>query len=255
MNNEAQLKFSATRNPCKVCSPLGASIAFRGIKNSMSFIHGGQGCATYIRRYLISHYREPVDIASSNFSESTTIFGGESNLMLGLENVIKQYNPDFIGIASSCLAETIGDDVNAILNRFRQKHSGEKLPEIVFVSTPSYKGTHITGFHKTVKTVIEKISLSCDKKLQTINIFPGFISPADIRYIKEVCNDFNIDPVIFPDYSDTLDAPIWNEYKNIPEGGTSLDELKSTGSSLASIEFGLVIPEEDSASKYLEALK
>ena len=118
MDTAMEKNFTATRNPCKLCSPLGASIVFRGIKNSIPFIHGGQGCATYIRRYLISHYKEPIDIASSNFSESTTIFGGESNLISGLENVMRQYNPEFIGIATSCLAETIGEDIGSILNKF-----------------------------------------------------------------------------------------------------------------------------------------
>jgi len=31
----------------------------------------------YIRRYLISHFREPVDIASTNFSEDAAVFGDE----------------------------------------------------------------------------------------------------------------------------------------------------------------------------------
>ena len=56
-------------NPCKVCAPLGASLAFKGVEGAVPLLHGSQGCATYIRRYLISHFREPVDIASSSFDE------------------------------------------------------------------------------------------------------------------------------------------------------------------------------------------
>ena len=61
--------FTATRNACKMCTPLGACLAFSGIEGCVPFLHGSQGCATYIRRYLISHFREPMDIASSNFGE------------------------------------------------------------------------------------------------------------------------------------------------------------------------------------------
>ena len=32
MDTTIEKKFTATRNPCKLCSPLGASIVFRGIK-------------------------------------------------------------------------------------------------------------------------------------------------------------------------------------------------------------------------------
>jgi nitrogenase molybdenum-iron protein NifN len=251
MKTESGLNFSVTRNPCKLCSPLGACIVFRGIKNSMPLIHGGQGCATYIRRYLISHYREPVDIASSSFSETTTIFGGESNLIEGLENVISQYDPEFVGIATSCLAETIGDDVGVILNKFRNKHMGEKIPAIVHASTPSYTGTHMTGFHKAVKKVVETFAAS-GKITKRVNIFPGFVSPADIRLFKEICDDFGLPAIVFPDYSDTLDGPIWDDYRKIPEGGTGLDEIRSSGSSMVSIEFCETIPEGDSAAYYLE---
>ena len=67
--------FTATQNACKLCTPLGAALAFEGIENSVPLLHGSQGCSTYIRRYMISHFKEPVDIASSNFSEETAVFG------------------------------------------------------------------------------------------------------------------------------------------------------------------------------------
>jgi len=58
------------------CARPGRLSALRGVAGAVPFLHGSQGCATYIRRYLISHFREPVDIAVSGFSEATTVFGG-----------------------------------------------------------------------------------------------------------------------------------------------------------------------------------
>ena len=66
---------SGSTNPCKLCTPLGACLAFKGIAGTVPLLHGSQGCATYIRRYLISHFREPIDIASTNFSEDSAVFG------------------------------------------------------------------------------------------------------------------------------------------------------------------------------------
>ena len=60
---------AATQNACKLCAPRGASLVFKGIRGAVPLLHGSQGCSTYIRRYLISHYKEPVDIACSNFGE------------------------------------------------------------------------------------------------------------------------------------------------------------------------------------------
>ena len=80
MTKEHRRHFISTRNACKLCAPLGASLVFRGIEGCVPLIHGSQGCSTYIRRYVISHFKEPIDIASSNFSEQSAIFGGGDNL-------------------------------------------------------------------------------------------------------------------------------------------------------------------------------
>ena len=110
--DEPQSKnFTSTRNACKLCTPLGACLAFRGVEGCIPFLHGSQGCSTYIRRYLISHFREPIDIASSNFHEESAIFGGSKNFTQGALNVTRQYQPQLIGAATTCLAETIGEDM------------------------------------------------------------------------------------------------------------------------------------------------
>ena len=94
-------------NPCKMCMPMGAVTALYGIKRCMSILHGSQGCSTYIRRHMATHYNEPVDIASSSLSEEGTVFGGADNLLKGLANMIRMYQPEVIGVATTCLAETI----------------------------------------------------------------------------------------------------------------------------------------------------
>jgi len=238
-------------NACKLCNPLGACIVFRGIKNAMPLIHGSQGCSTYIRRYIISHFKEPMDIASSNFSEHTTIFGGEDNLIHGIENVTRQYHPELVGVSTSCLSETIGEDVSLFIHKYFKKNIGKIIPKVVYVSTPSYKGTHIDGFHKAVKSVIETLSIK-KNDIQQVNLLPGFVSTADLRHLKEIMEDFNLNYVLLPDYSETLDAPIWNEYKNIPEGGTPVEKIKTMGDSFATIELGKTISDEISGGLFLE---
>ncbi len=231
----------ATRNACKLCSPLGASVVYKGIKNCLPVIHGAQGCATYIRRYLISHYKEPVDIASTNFSEATTIFGGERNLNAAFDNIIRQYHPEVIGVASACLSETIGEDIPKMIREYQRMNEGRQLPAFIHTSTPSYDGTHMDGFHETVLSVISSLADRRFPEGGHVNLFPGFVSPADLRYLKEMMADFGLDTVLFPDYSDTLDNPHWRDYQIIPEGGTSIEELKRTGSAKASIELGYVL--------------
>jgi len=232
---------TSTRNACKLCAPLGASVVFKGIKNCLPVIHGAQGCSTYIRRYMISHYKEPVDIASTNFSESTTIFGGTKNLNSAIDNIIRQYHPEVIGIASACLSETIGEDIPKMIHEYQKSNENKLLPILIHASTPSYDGSHIDGFHEAVLATVTALADQKHPDTGRINIFPGFISPEDIRHLKEILFGFGLDYVLFPDYSDTLDNPNWKEYQIIPEGGTSVEDLRRTGSATASIEFGYVL--------------
>jgi nitrogenase molybdenum-iron protein NifN len=243
---------TATENACKLCNPLGACFVFRGIENTVPFLHGSQGCATYMRRYMISHFKEPIDIASSNFSEDTAVFGGQNNLWLGLQNVTKQYKPAVIGIATTCLSETIGDDVPRILREYVAKFkNGTPLPIMIHASTPSYQGTHIDGFYSAVRATVETLAEQGVKQ-HLVNLFPNMVSPADMRYLKEIFADFTLPYVMLPDYSQTLDGGPWGEYHRIPPGGTRVQDISNMGGAAASIEFGSVIQPEKSGAGFLE---
>lgn len=233
--------YTATTNACKLCKPLGASLAFRGIEGCVPFLHGSQGCATYMRRYIISHFNEPIDIASSSLGEKNAIYGGGPNLKLGLNNVTEKYQPDIIGVATTCLTETIGDDVHMLLAEYHREFGTENSPLVVSVSTPSYAGTHMEGFTAAVKEIVDQLTTESEPN-GTVNLFSGFISTADIRYLKNVCRDFNIQATLIPDYSDTLDGPALNDYPLIPEGGTPLAAIRSMGGAQSSIELGWTLP-------------
>jgi len=246
---------AATQNACKLCSPLGAALVFKGIAGAVPLLHGSQGCSTYIRRYLISHFKEPMDIACSNFGEQTAIFGGGANLKLALDNIIAQYSPAMIGVATTCLAETIGDDVPMFIHEYRKTHSRNALPPMVHVSTPSYQGTHMQGFHNAVLATVSALAVKQGTEGTTghINLFPGMVSPADLRHLKSIVADFGLQPMVLPDYSQTLDGPLWSEYHRIPAGGTPVDAIAAAGSALASVEFGQSLAQTpDTAAAYLE---
>jgi nitrogenase molybdenum-iron protein NifN len=246
----------STRNPCKACAPLGATLVMRGIAGAVPFLHGSQGCATYMRRYIISHFREPMDIATSGLSEASTIFGGGAILHQGLGNVTSQYHPALIGIATTCLTETIGEDVHGLLHEYRAKRAGAEGPLLVHVSTPAYSGTHIDGFHDAVRAVVEQLAEADGSPsayvTSYLNLFPGMVSSEDLRFLKEVAADFAIPITLFPDYSETLDGPSMDKYQKIPEGGTTIAALRATPSAMASIEFGRTLRGKKTAASFLQ---
>ncbi len=246
-NIEAKPSAAATQNACKLCSPLGAALVFKGIAGAVPLLHGSQGCSTYIRRYLISHFKEPIDIACSNFGEQTAIFGGGANMKLALDNIIAQYNPRLIGVATTCLAETIGDDVPMFIHEYRKANSEKELPPIVHCATPSYQGTHMQGFHRAVLATVAglagKEQSMADPSTKVVNLFPGMVSPADLRHLKEIVSAFGLKAMVLPDYSQTLDGELWSEYHRIPSGGTPVEEIAASSGALASIEMGSVLAE------------
>jgi nitrogenase molybdenum-iron protein NifN len=251
MANETPEHFVSTRNACKLCAPLGASVAFRGIENCIPLVHGSQGCSTYIRRYVISHFKEPVDIASSNFSESAAIFGGGDNLKKALDNVTRQYRPDAVGIATTCLSETIGDDVKLYLDQYVKSKAGEDIPALIHASTPSYSGTHAEGYHAAIQAAVEILaeSGSCDG---SINLISGFLSSEDLRHLKEILCEMGAPFTLLPDYSETLDGESWSEYKKVPSGGTPVAAIRRMGRAAATIQLGDSLKGRKTAASYLE---
>ncbi|WP_419785452.1 nitrogenase component 1 [Pseudodesulfovibrio sp.] len=234
--------YVSTTNACKLCTPLGASLAFRGVEGAIPFLHGSQGCATYMRRYIISHFREPVDIASSALGEKQAIYGGGPNLKKGILNVMKKYEPALVGIATTCLTETIGDDVPRALHEFHKEFGDLELPETVYVNTPSYSGTHMDGWHGAVRSLVEQLCTERTPDNGRVNILPNMVSCEDIRLLFDICRDFGIKATILPDISETLDGPALEDYVKIPSGGTPIQEIKEMSGSRATIEFGRCMP-------------
>lgn len=243
--------YLSTTNACKLCKPLGACLAFKGIEGAVPYLHGSQGCATYMRRYIISHYNEPIDIASSSLSEKHAVYGGGPNLKLGLTNVAAKYRPEIIGIATTCLTETIGDDVGMYLRQYAEDTKGSVgMPAFVNVSTPSYSGTHMEGFHAAVREVVAQLSEGGPRS-ESVNVLPGFVSSADYRMLHEILSDFGLNYTLLPDLSETMDGPALLEYEKIQGGGTPLNKIKSMGRAKATIEFGPTLGAMKTASDVL----
>lgn len=161
-----------------------------------------------------------------------------------------------IGIATTCLSETIGDDMQKLLSKYKKENDAtHDLPSLVYVNTPSYSGTHADGFHNAILALVKTFASSSETNSR-INVFPGFLSPADIRHIKEITESFGLETNLLADYSEVLDNGYTGEYERIPKGGTPMESIRNTASARASIELGHVLnktnPKAVSAGEYLE---
>ena len=249
-------------NPCKMCMPMGASQALKGFSKTMNIIHGSQGCSTYIRRHMAAHYNEPVDIASSSLSEEGTVYGGSKNLKLGIKNLVNMYKPDMVGVLTTCLAETIGDDINRIVKEVVETGEFEDV-DIIPIPTPGYGGSQSEGYFAAIRGILkyygEKMSRTNEFATHVVPKFYGdhvniIVSNAtceDIREIKRILAAMNIEGLIIPDISDVFDAPFEKDYKKLCEDGVTREEIAKAFEAKATIELGNLVAPIYSPAEFL----
>jgi nitrogenase molybdenum-iron protein beta chain len=150
------------------------------------------------------------------------------------------YNPEIIAIHSTCLSETIGDDLNSYIAEI-------DIPEgkqVIYTSTPSYVGSHIYGFFNMMLGFMNCLTQKTGKSNGKTAIFPGWVNPGDIRELKRIVKLMNVPATFFPDQSGVMDTPMTGHYKMYPDGGTTVEEIKGLGDSEGLIALGEIIGQE-----------
>jgi len=236
--SEIKERGALTINPAKTCQPIGAMYAALGIHGCMPHSHGSQGCCAYHRSTLTRHYKDPVLAATSSFTEGASVFGGQANLLAAIDNLFTIYDPEVIAIHTTCLSETIGDDVGQIIGKAKETGKIPAGKDVFYASTPSYVGSHVVGFSNMVKSMADYFSAEKSPKTGSVNIIPGWIEPADIRELKRIVASAGLDAIMFPDTSGVFDGPLTGKYAFYPGGGVSAEQLRKTSGSEATLSLG-----------------
>ncbi len=220
-----------TINPAKACQPLGAVLCALGFEKTLPYVHGSQGCTAYFRTYFNRHFKEPVACVSDSMTEDAAVFGGQKNMFDGLANAKALYKPEMIAVSTTCMAEVIGDDLNAFIgNAKKEGHIPEDFPT-PFAHTPSFVGSHTTGWDNMFEGIARYFTLNYmeDKEVGSngkINIVPGFETYlGNFRVLKRMMADMGVECSLLSDPSDVLDTPADGEYR-MYDGGTSIAEMK-----------------------------
>ncbi len=227
-----------TINPAKTCQPVGAMYAALGVHGCLPHSHGSQGCCSYHRSALTRHYKEPIMAATSSFTEGSSVFGGQSNLVQAIDTIFTVYNPDIVAVHTTCLSETIGDDVNQILQKARDENHVPAGKHVLYCNTPSYVGSHVTGYANMVSGFIKYFPISTGHKTGKINIISGWVEPSDMREIKRISAMMGVPITLLPDTSDVVDAPMTGKHEFYPKGGTTIPELITMGDSRYTLALG-----------------
>ncbi|TAE61101.1 MAG: nitrogenase iron-molybdenum cofactor biosynthesis protein NifN [Nostocales cyanobacterium] len=226
-------------NPLKQSQALGASLAFLGLKGTIPLFHGSQGCTAFAKVVLVRHFREAIPLATTAMTEVTTILGGEENVEQAILTVVEKLQPEIIGLCTTGLTETRGDDIERFLKEIRKRHPELDHLAIIFAPTPDFKGALQDGFAVAVESMVKEIPKAGGVKPEQITILAGAsFTPGDVQEIEEMVKSFGLEPIFVPNLGASLDGHLEDNYSAITASGTTLKQLQSLGSSAFTIALG-----------------
>lgn len=240
-------------NPQKNSPALGATLAYLGVNGLLALLHGSQGCSSFIRLQLSRHYKEPIPLNSTALLEDTVIFGGWEHLKKGIAVAADKYKPQIIGVMSSGLTETFGDDMTSALASLRsERRDLEGLP-VVLASTPDYIGSMQEGYQIAVESLLmtltglpdtvpglREVKDPADRGAgDCVALLPGcHLTPGDVDELKEMVESFGYEVITVPDLSISLDGHAELEAAPVVQGGTQLEDFQRLPKCKACFSFG-----------------
>ena len=230
---------AATVNPQKNSPALGATLAYLGVDRMLGLLHGAQGCSTFIRLQLSRHFKESIALNSTAMSEDAAVFGGWENLKKGLGRVIEKFGPGVVGVMTTGLTETMGDDVRSAIVHFRKEHPEHGGVPIVWAATPDYCGSLEEGYAAAVEAIVSTLPEGGEKVADQVNFLPGaHLTPADVEELKELLEAFGLTVLTIPDVANALDGHIDDEVSPLSTGGIPVEDVRRAGRSVATIYVG-----------------
>lgn len=233
---------SCTVNPLKMSQPLGGALALMGVSGCMPVLHGSQGCTSFGLVLFVRHFREAIPMQTTAMNEVATILGGLDNIEQAILNIVKRANPQVIGICSTGVTETKGDDVEGYLKLVRKRHPELDDLGIVYVSTPDFKDAFQDGFAKTVTKLVETFvpeETPARRAPQRVNVLAGcHLTPGDIDELRDIIESFGLEPTFLPDLSGSLDGHIPDDFTPTTLGGVTKADIAAMGSAAWTIAIG-----------------
>jgi nitrogenase molybdenum-iron protein beta chain len=240
-------------NPMYDCQPAGAQYAGIGVKDCIPLVHGGQGCTMFVRLLFAQHFKENFDVASTSLHEDSAVFGGVKRVEEGVMVLAKRYpNLRVIPIITTCSTEVIGDDIEGTINLCQRALKAE-FPEreiyLAPVHTPSFKGSHVSGYAECMKSIVKTIAKKGNPSGK-LNLFPGWVNPGDVMLLKHYLKEMDIDATIFMDTED-FDSPMLPGKEIDTHGRTTVEDLRDSANAIGSLS--LARYESDAAAKLLHS--
>ena len=233
--------------PLKASQPIGAALAFLGLRNCLPMLHGAQGCTAFGKVFLVRHFREPIPLQTTAMDQVATVMNADENVIVGLKTICEKNAPDVIGLPTTGLSETQGTDIQRLVREFRARHPEHAATAIVPVNTPDFVGCFESGFALALDAIIDtlvpevtQMGRHVGRRHRQVNVLASsMLTPDDIEAIKEWVEAFGLRPVVVPDIGDSMDGHLIDKpYSPLTLGGAPLAEIATMGESIATLVIG-----------------
>jgi len=230
-------------SPLKVSQPVGASLAFLGLRHAIPMLHGSQGCTAFGKVFFVRHFREPIPLQTTAMDQVSSVMGADENVVEGLKAICEKSAPEIIGLPTTGLSETQGTDIRRLVKKFRELHPQFAHIAVVPVNTPDYTGSLESGFALAVEAIIEHMvpeTQHVGRRRRQVNVLASSaLTPGDIEALKDWIEAFGLRPVVLPDIGDSLDGHLMDgKFSALTVGGTPKSEIESMGESIATLVVG-----------------
>lgn len=229
-------------DPLNPCAPIGAMYAAFGVHGGLPLSHGVSGCCRFQRMELAKHFQKTVHVPSTLLRDRAAMFGGEAEVQEAVENVFRLYDPSVLVISTTCLSETIGDDMAGIVERLDVPPN----KAVVWASTPGYAGSQLAGFDATVAALIRQLSglrasnpASNDAPLaQRLCLLPGWMNPCDVGIAASYVEALFDEVTVLPDVRGVFDRKTPDDPARYAPGGTPPEAIERIGSCTCAVALG-----------------
>lgn len=132
---------------------IGALQSVVAIPRAVPILHSGPGCGNMIQGFFerSTGYAGGSTSPCTNFSEKEVVFGGIDRLRENITNTYKILDTDLQVVLTGCTAGIVGDDVEPVVEEFR-----EEGKPIVSVETAGFKCSNYEAHSLVVNAIIDQ---------------------------------------------------------------------------------------------------
>jgi nitrogenase molybdenum-iron protein beta chain len=150
--------------PRAACALSGALAAMSAMPRVVPVIHSALGCGgglsgafSFGAGYLGSGYCSGFSAPTSGVTEREIVFGGAERLEEEITSALEVIDADLFVVATSCMTEMIGDDVDSVVGGFEDSGT-----PVIALSTPSFKGNAYAGYEILLDGIFNKFLPAAD---------------------------------------------------------------------------------------------